>query len=168
MKKQQRRAKSIEESKQIGGTLQKEARNMLTFLKDSKYVIFVISAFTVSWMPGIVLVFWDLGLHYSGGFQKTKELQCGAIGAINFTIVEQNIGKSCIMDLMIEDATRCDVPGDEKDVCVAVFEHCHDFLIVCITRLCMCMVVFGSVINPVIHGLWYPDFRQAVLELRNR
>ena len=62
MKKQQRRAKSIEESKQIGGTLQKEARNMLTFLKDSKYVIFVISAFTVSWMPGIVLVFWDLGL----------------------------------------------------------------------------------------------------------
>ena len=168
MKKQQRRAKSIEESKQIGGTLQKEARNMLTFLKDSKYVIFVISAFTVSWMPGIVLVFWDLGLHYSGGFQKTKELQCGAIGTSNFTIEEQNIGKSCIVDLVMEDVTNCDVPGDEKDVCVAVFEHCHDFLIVCITRLCMCMVVFGSVINPVIHGLWYPGFRQAAHDLRDR
>ena len=99
---------------------------MLTFLKDSKILIFVITAFRVSWMPGIVLVFWDLGLHYSGGFQKTKELQCGAIGTSNFTIEEQNIGKSCIMDLMMEYVTHCDVPGDEKDVCVAVFDLCHD------------------------------------------
>ena len=89
-------------------------------------------------------------------------------GTSNFTIEEQNIGMSCIVDLVMEDVTNCDVPGDEKDVCVAVFEHCHDFLIVCITRLCMCMVVFGSVINPVIHGLWYPGFRQAAHDLRDR
>ena len=122
--------------------MQKETKNILTFLKDSKYVIFVITAFTVSWMPGIVLVFWDLGLHFLGSFQTSKELQWGSSGSNFLTIAKQNIGKSCIVDLVMEEVTHCDVPGDENDVRVAVFEHCHDLLLVCMTRLCMCMCIW--------------------------
>ena len=95
-------------------------------------------------------------------------LQCGNFEAANLTIDEKNIGMSCIEDLIIGYVTHCDVPGDENDLCAAVHGHLHDFLIVCFTRLSMCMVVVGSFINPFIHGLWYPGFRQAVLHLRNR
>ena len=158
----------MEENEQIKDVTAKKAQTVLKFLTNSKYVIFVITSFTVCWMPSILLVFSDDGYHRFGGILDSQKNHCGYFAAQNLTLRDQNIGKNCIEDLVIGTVTHCDVPGDNLGLCVAVHDHLHDFMIVCITRLCMSMAVLGSFINPFIHGLWYPGFRQAVIHLKNR
>ena len=152
---------------QKGKVIAKKAQKFLTFIKDSKYVISVISVFTVCWIPWILLVFYDIAFHELG----SKEIQCGHSEASfhqNLTIQEEFLGQACVHGLMSGGLLQCEVPGDEAEVCKAVHEHLHDFLIICITRLCMCFSVLGSLINPILHGLCYPGFRQAVVYLKNR
>ena len=148
-----------------------KAQKILTFLKDSKYVFFVLFVVTVCWMPWIVLVFYDFTFHQLGSLQKTKEIRCGHAEAIShkvLTLHDEFLGKSCIYGLLNGCLMQCEVPGDEVAVCEAVHDHLHDFLIVCIMRLCMLFSLLGSLINPIIHGLWYPGFREAAKYLLNR
>ena len=151
-----------------GKTIIEAMAKMLEFINNSKYVIFVLASFTVCWMPCILLVILDLGIHQFEDFSKSMETNCGLVSAQNLSLSERNIGISCMEDLMIGYVTHCDVPGDERDVCAAFHIYLHDFLIVCLTRLCMCMVVLGSFVNPFIHGVWYPGFRLAVCDLKKR
>ena len=117
-------------------------------------------------------MFYDITFHQLGSFHEDKVLRCGLNNATlnqqHLTTREAFLGQSCIHGLMSGRVLQCEVPGGENYLCEAVLEHLHDFLIICITRLCMCFSVVSSLINPFIHGLWYPGFRQAVLYLRNR
>ena len=156
---------------QKGKVIGEKAQKIMKFLENSKYVIVVVSVFTVCWMPWIILVFYDITVHQLGSLQKTKETQCSHYEALSnqiLTIEKEYLGQSCIYGLMSGSFMQCEVPGDEKDVCEEVHEHLHDFLIVCIIRLCMCFAVLNSLINPIVHGLWFPGFREAVIYLRNR
>ena len=150
-------------------SISKTTQNVLLFLKNSKYIIFVITSFTVCWIPCILLVFLDSGYHAVGRLEESKKTQCGLSGQQKLTLRDQNIGQTCIDDLLFDaNITTCDVPGDDVDACVAVHDYLHDFLVICIARIAMCMIVIGSFINPFIHGLWYPGFRQAVKDLKQR
>ena len=152
-----------------GSVIAKKAQKILTFLMNTKYVICVISAFTVCWMPWILLVFYDITFHQLTSFQKIKENRCGnSPSRENLTIRDEFLAQYCVYGLLSGDLAQCEVPGDEEDVCEAVHEHLHDFLIVCLSCVCVCFSVLGSMINPLIHGIWCPGFRQAVGYLRNR
>ena len=122
-------------------------------------------------MPWIVLVFYDFTFHQFGSFQKTKEIQCGHAKVIIhkvLTLQDEFLRKSCIYGLLGGHVKQCDVPGDEEAVCEAVHDHLHDFIIVIFMFLGMLFSLLGSLINPIIHGLWYPGFREAAKHLLNR
>eukprot|EP00092_Neocalanus_flemingeri_P067171 GFUD01081934.1.p1 GENE.GFUD01081934.1~~GFUD01081934.1.p1 ORF type:complete len:266 (-),score=14.54 GFUD01081934.1:16-813(-) len=157
------------EEVQKGKVIAKKTQQILTFLKDSKYVICVISVFTTCWMPWILLVFYDITLHQSGSFQKSKEMHCGHFEAQHFATMQlitnrtDFLEQNCVHGLMSGAYLECEVP--EEHVCEAVHENLHDYLIICLTKLCISFSVISSLINPILHGLWYPGFRQAVLYL---
>ena len=151
-----------------GSVIAKKAQKIFKFLSNSKYVIVVISVFTLCWTPWILLVFYDITFHQLGSFEKTKEMRCGQSLSRNLTVQEEFLGQACIYGLLSGDVKQCEVPGDEEHMCEAVHEHLHDFLIVCISCVCVCFSVIGSLINPLIHGIWCPGFRQAVEYLRRR
>lgn len=136
--------------------------DLLRFLNNSKYVIFVLSSLTVCWMPGIVFVLGDFFFHNYQDFERSLEERCHLLAAQNLTQAQKNLGISCMEDLNIGYVTECEVPGVEGDVCVAFHSYTHDFFIVCIIRLCMFMVVLASFTNPIIHGFCYPGFRKIV------
>ena len=146
----------------------KKIPQLLEFINNSKYIIFVLTSFTISWSPVIILTAGDIFFHHLQDLQKSWEVECGILTGQNLTSAEHNLGISCMEDLNIGFATQCEVPGDKGDVCVAFHSYTHDFFIVCMTRLVMCMLVLSSFINALIHGIWYPGFRLAVTNLRDR
>jgi hypothetical protein len=137
----------------------------------ARYIIWIISVFTICWLPSIVLVFYDVTNHLSGSFKKTKEMRCGYVKALikpHHTSHEAVLGLPCIRDLMTQALEQCDVPGDEEDLCVAVLENFHDLWIVCLTRMCMLLALIGSLINPIIHSLCDPSIRKSTLYVKTR
>ena len=80
----------------ISEKLQKIAK----FLKSSKYVIIVITTFTICWMPWILNVFYDIMLHELGILQDSIDHNCGILTYRNnhFDVfsLEDFDGQSCV------------------------------------------------------------------------
>lgn len=149
----------------------KKVEKIAGFLTNIRYVIFVISVFTICWMPWILLVFYDIIFHQVGRFQEAKEEHCGHLNRTehhNLTMKDQFQSQSCIYRLLGGESANCDVSGDEKIVCEVIHDQIHDFLIVCLSCLCACFSMIGSLINPFIHGFGYPGFRNALGYVRTR
>ena len=53
-------------------SLTKTTQNILRFLQNSKYIIFVVTSFIMCWIPGILLVFLDSGHHAVGRLDESK------------------------------------------------------------------------------------------------
>eukprot|EP00092_Neocalanus_flemingeri_P014414 GFUD01015549.1.p1 GENE.GFUD01015549.1~~GFUD01015549.1.p1 ORF type:complete len:458 (+),score=72.20 GFUD01015549.1:61-1434(+) len=151
-----------------------KAQKILEFLNNSRYVIFVMFTFTICWIPWILNVFYDIFVHQVLSNQSYEDTNCPYS-----VYAEENIhpsnnsweefqGQACVHAIMRGRLTECEVPGKKQSACEAVHEHMHDYLIICISRLCICFSMLSSLINPCIHGFWYPGFRQALEHLKTR
>ena len=161
-----------EEDQLRNQNITKKLQKIVKFLQSSKYVIIVITTFTICWLPWILNVFYDIMLHGLGIFQDSIEYNCGILTDRNnhsdvFSFVEFE-GQSCVHGIMRGYYHECDVTGKKEDVCVLIHEHMHDYLYICISRLCICFSMLSSLINPCVHGLWFPGFRQAFQYLCSR
>ena len=63
-------------------TLTKRVQKMFEVLKNVKYVLYVITSFTVCWLPWVILNFYDIAVH-EFGILKELELICGQSGNMN-------------------------------------------------------------------------------------
>ena len=161
-----------EEDQLRNQNIAKKLQKIVKFLKSSKYVIIVITTFAICWMPWILNVFYDIMLHELGIFQDSIDHNCGINTDRNnqsdvFSL-EDFEGQSCVHAIMRGYHHECEVPGNKEDACVLIHEHMHDYLYICISRLCICFSMLSSLINPCIHGLWFPGFRQALQHLYSR
>ena len=56
--------------------ISKKVHKIVVFLKNSKYVIIVVSTFTICWLPWILNVFYDILFHQLGSYQHSIGSHC--------------------------------------------------------------------------------------------
>ena len=146
----------------IMSNLSRKAQKILTHLKKSKYAIFVVSAFTVCWVPWVVLGYYDFTYHQSGNLEDMAR-GCGDLDMETEVPCSHHLqGQACVHELMSGGLAECDVPGNHAEVCRAVQKHLHDYQVFFLSGICMLFSLLSSLINPLVHGLWYPGFRKAL------
>ena len=171
-----KRRLSVMKAKNYGRDQEKEnnvstrVQKLIDILKGSKYVIIVISSFTLCWMPWIVTVFHDITHHVTGNLEYSKSWNCKDFevqddGEKTIQIFED---QKCIHALMQDYYENCEISGSSYDACDSVHEHLHDYVMICLSRLCICLSMLSSLINPLVHGLWYPGFREALRHFIDR
>ena len=73
-----------------------KSEKIVRFLKNSKYVIFVLSTFTICWIPWNIRTLYGFFTHQFGSFENVKELNCCGFTSGNnqsTSAVENSLGK---------------------------------------------------------------------------
>ena len=95
----------VENNQKEKSVIAKKAQKILEFLKNTKYVIFVISTFTICWIPWILNVFYDILFHQVGSYQHAIDRNCQIYteenSHQNISIWQQFEGRVSISDKII-------------------------------------------------------------------
>ena len=82
--------------------ISKKVHTIVVCLKNSKYVIIVVSTFTICWIPWILNVFYDILFHQLGSYQHSVESHCRIFTEETFhlhiNIYEEFQGRNFISD----------------------------------------------------------------------
>merc|ERR1719318_2179510 len=134
-------------------TLSKKVQGMFEVLKNVKYVLYVITSFTLCWHPWVILDFYEIAVH-EFGILKELELVCGQSENMKQAKLNQSDDfkvQACFHHLMSDGLPECEVPGTKEEVCRSLQTHLHNYFVFFLTILCMTFSVLGSLINPLIH-----------------
>ena len=135
------------------------------FSQNAKYVVVILAAFTLCWIPWIFTYFGDIIFHASGIFQQRIQQSCGDM-ELKDEIQPTSKTLLCVHGLIINDQIfnpNCpQMTNDTSLLCAEAVFHAHNFLLSDLVELSIIIAMSNSLINPFIYLMCSTEFRSAV------
>ena len=132
------------------------------FAQNAKYVVVILAAFTLCWIPWIFTYFGDILFHASGLFHQRIQESCGSSNYMEIQGTSQTL--LCIHGLIINDQIpnpNCQTQNNDS-LCLETIFHTHNFLLSNFAELSIIIAMSNSLINPFIYLMCSTEFRTAV------
>jgi len=147
-----------QESRTGGGSMLRGMVNLAKFIKAAKYVLILLFVFTVCWFPMTVILYYDFLTHATEDFYSRCSTPMLATPSLSDVWTTQD----CVLDLLRQEVFSCDIP--ELHQCQLVTDAVHTFKQDNLQLVALMVGATNSLINPVIYGFWYPDFRRTAIK----
>ena len=137
------------------------------FSQNAKYVVVILAAFTLCWIPWIFTYFGDILFHASGIFEQRIQQSCGGGMELNNEIIRTTSQTLlCVHGLIINEDIinpNChQMTNDTSSLCAEAVFHAHNFLLSDLVELSIIIAMSNSLINPFIYLMCSTEFRSAV------
>lgn len=146
----------------------KKLGKVADFIHAIHYVIFLILAFTLAWLPYLIVLSTDIVADWKRDYLRDCGLDSDSVrdfsvSNLNYsTQVHQHLQEAAMEDLL---ALVCDKGIDESHVCGLVHLALHSQRQNLMQKTAVIIGVLHSIVNPIIYAFWYPQFRHQVLGL---
>ena len=140
-------------------------KKIFRYLKDSKYVLCILTVYFFSWVPWILTFFIDFLLIQSNYYNEKARLFCGNFSLQNSEILLLKIQDELKDKVSIHLTNITSDATDQSTVCRAITKVYEDVTFDLVTRLYVVTGAFSCVVDPVIYALWYRPVRKQVAEL---
>lgn len=147
------------------------------YIKASKYVIIILIAFTVCWVPWCIMFFTELLQHEGGYFNQEKAESCGEKIKTNSSLSSLSYNRTVINIYRMRSIIGKDdssyfiylneVKGANlnSNYCSIIYDTIHFCVLGLVQHLLGFSSSVNSVLNPLIYAIWYQDFRQVVKDV---
>ena len=142
-----------------------------SFISAAQYVIFLIIAFTIAWIPYIFMLYSDIindHLH-----TNVPDELCQAHGQTNTSSiarlesyspaqlkVQQVLYLGDVVDEAVKFPFKCE--ANIRPTCILVQQALHSYSQDNRQLTSILISVVHSILNPIIYAFWYPHFRQQL------
>ena len=144
-------------------------RRIGSFIRAAQYVLILIVAFTLTWLPGLLSLLFDAISDYLGGHHY--ETECGgdvddSLG--EFTQLELSLVQLMMIRAMhaengtafaMSSQSKCDLILPPTAFCVLSHRALHSYRKNIIQNIVVLVGTVHAVLNPVIYAFCYPHFR---------
>merc|ERR1711892_1206625 len=132
--------------------------NIAKFIKAAKYVLILLFVFTVCWLPWTVILYYDFLTHATKDFYS----RCSTTSTATPSLSDVWKTQDCVLDLLRQEVSSCLIPPLSQ--CQLITDAVHTFKQDSLQLLALLIGATNSLINPVIYGFWYPDFRRTAIK----
>jgi len=132
--------------------------NIAKFIKAAKYVLILLFVFTVCWLPWTVILYYDFLTHATKDFYS----RCSTTSPATPSLSDVWKTQDCVLDLLRQEVSSCLIPPLHQ--CQLITDAVHTFKQDNLQLLALLIGATNSLINPVIYGFWYPDFRRTAIK----
>lgn len=140
------------------GSMLRGMVNIAKFIKAAKYVLILLFVFTVCWLPWTVILYYDFLSHATEDFYS----RCLDTSSTRPSLSDVWKTQDCVLDLLRQEVSSCLIPPPHQ--CQLITEAVHTFKQDNLQLLALMIGATNSLINPVIYGFWYPDFRRTAIK----
>lgn len=138
---------------------------MLALIRSYSYVLVILFIFSISYLPGYGLYFYDMFYDQLGYFQSHTIHICGNFNTTLALSYRHDISLGrCMLGLFRDITTSCslDLPGQivmsPPTLCATVYYRLHDHMLGNMVPVAMLLVAVNSFANPFIYFIWNAEF----------
>lgn len=140
------------------------------FTSTIKYVIIILSTFTLCWLPWITVFFTDVLYHISGSYHSHVQSHCNKSEPADMPYHESIAVQLCVHGYFKSgrdfNSTNCDILTQPhhnwSTLCAEVYFHSHNWLISSGIIVSIVIAAVNSLANPFIYSLCSLEFRDRV------
>ena len=138
---------------------------MLALIRSYSYVLVILFIFSISYLPGYGLYFYDMFYNQLGYLQSHTIHICGNFNTTLALSYRHDISLGrCMLGLFRDITTSCslDLPGQivmsPPTLCATVYYRLHDHMLGNMVPVAMLLVAVNSFANPFIYFIWNAEF----------
>ena len=141
-------------------------KKFVRYVKDSKYVLCILTCYFLSWIPWILAFFLDFAFISTNFYKEQKTSLCGNFSSANMEqillLIQEEISKKGVVSSMenIENITE-----DKSTICAALARLYEDTTLDIITSLYVTCGACSCVLDPLIYAVWYKPVRSQIGQL---
>ena len=165
---------SIEKEMNVFDPRASGVSRLLELIKSSSYVIVILCLFSICYLPGYALYFYDIFYDQLGYLHDHTHSICGQF---NDTLAQSYrhdivLGR-CILKMFRNTTSSCltslpdQILQSSATLCATLYYRLHDHMFGNLVPIAMLLVAINSFSNPIIYLLWNREFRMLIGKLFN-